>query len=86
MSAVDLTDAFLTVTQIEPKLVACGDRDFALGKVFPGQRSGSQVWYDSVTSFLHTESDIISCAAYRSLLKSADPNNFCVILLTLTTC
>ena len=35
MSAVDITDAFLTVTQIEPTLVACGARDFALGKVLP---------------------------------------------------
>ena len=78
MSAVDITDAFLTVTQIEPTLVTCGDREFALGRVLPGQRSGSQVWYDSVTSFLHTELDIISCTAYPSLLKSADPNNFCV--------
>ncbi len=50
-------------------------------KVLPGQRSGSQMWYDCVTSFLHTELDIISCAVYPSVLKSSDPNNFCVILL-----
>ena len=81
MSAVDITDAFLTVTQIDPTLVACGDRDFALGKVLPGQRSGSQMWYDSVTSFLHSELGIISCPAYPSLLKSSDPNHFCVVLL-----
>ena len=81
MSAVGITHAFLTVTQIEPTLVACGDREFALGRVLPGQRSGSQMWYDSLTSFLHTELEIISCTAYPSLLKSADPNNFCVILL-----
>ena len=60
--AVDITDAFLTVTQIEPTLVVSGDRDFALGKVLPGQSPGSQMWYDSATSFLHAELDIVSCS------------------------
>ena len=74
MSAVD-------IAEIEPRFVACGDRDFALGEVLPRQRSGSQMWYDSVTSFPHTELDISSCAGYPSLLKSSDPNSFYVILL-----
>ena len=44
MSAVDITDAFLTVTQIKPTLVACGDRDFALGKSV----ARTEVWQSDV--------------------------------------
>ncbi len=32
MSAADIADAFLTVAQINPTSVSCGDRDFACAR------------------------------------------------------
>ena len=57
MSALDIGDAFLTVDQVQPTIVSCelasGDvEEFALGKVLPGQRDGSLLWYKSLTTFL----------------------------------
>ena len=79
LCAMDITDAFLTVDQIQPTIVSSGSETFALGKVLPGQRDGSQMWYDSLTSFVGEELGITGCSAYPSLLKS--PCGCCLILL-----
>ena len=50
-----------------------------LGKVLPGQRDGSQQWYDSVTSFTRRKLNFESCAAYPCLLRAADA--ICILLL-----
>ena len=77
MASADITDAFLTVPQKQPTLVKYGSQLFALGRVLPGQRDGSQLWFDSVTSFLKQELQAESCQGYPSLLRSAE----CFILL-----
>ena len=79
MSAIDITDAFLTVDQREPTLVSCGEVVFSLGKVLPGQRDGSQAWYESMTGFMKDNLQMESCVAYPSLLKA--PHSACVMLL-----
>ena len=54
MAALDIGDAFLTVDQQQPTIVTCelasGEvQEFSLGKVLPGQRDGSLLWYKSLT-------------------------------------
>lgn len=79
LSAVDIADAFLTVPQVQPTLVSSGSEAYALGRVLPGQRDGSQMWFDSVTGFLRESLGFEHCAAYPSLLRSAGGE--CLILL-----
>ena len=38
--------------QVQPTLVSSGSETFALGRVLPGQRDGSQLWIESVSNFL----------------------------------
>ena len=75
LSALDVADAFLTVCQKQPALVTCedatgGSRLYALGKVLPGQRDGSQLWHGDITAFLLNEFQIRPCPTYPSILRS----------------
>ena len=56
LAALDIGDAFLSVDQQQPTIVTCelasGDvEEFALGKVWPGQRDGSLLWYQADVFF-----------------------------------
>ena len=51
LAAIDIGDAFLTVPQVQPTLVSSGTETYALGRVLPGQRDGSQLWFESALSF-----------------------------------
>ena len=53
MGAIDIGDAFLTVEQKQSTIVSSGSETFALGRVLPGQRDGSQLWCGSVSGFLN---------------------------------
>ena len=77
LAAIDIGDAFLTVPQVQPTLVSWGTETYALGRVLPGQRDGSQLWFESVSSFLKEHLSFKHCEAYPSLLA----NDKCLILL-----
>ena len=84
LAALDIGDAFLTVDQQQPTIVTCelasGDiEEFALGKVLPGQRDGSLLWYQALTSFLAEHLRMESFPLYPCLLKSPDCQ--CLMLL-----
>ena len=84
LAALDIGDAFLTVDQQQPTIVTCelasGDiEEFALGKVLPGQRDGSLLWYQALTSFLADHLQMESFPLYPCLLKSPDCQ--CLMLL-----
>ena len=84
LAALDIGDAFLTVDQQQPTIVTCelasGDiEEFALGKVLPGQRDGSLLWYQALTSFLAEHLHMESFPLYPCLLKSPDCR--CLMLL-----
>ncbi|CAL1161296.1 unnamed protein product [Cladocopium goreaui] len=79
MGAIDIGDAFLTVEQKQPTIVSSGSETFALGRVLPGQRDGSQLWFESVSGFLNEKLGFEHCSAYPSLLHS--PCGECLILL-----
>ena len=79
LGAIDIGDAFLTVPQQQPTLVTSGAETFALGRVLPGQRDGSQLWFESVSGFLNEKLGFEHCQAYPSLLRS--PGGECLILL-----
>ena len=84
MAALDIGDAFLTVDQVQPAVVSCelasGEtEEYALGKVLPGQRDGSLLWYKSLTNFLSEHLQMQPLALYPCLLKS--PDSKCLMLL-----
>ena len=84
MAALDIGDAFLTVDQVQPTVVSCelasGEtEEYALGKVLPGQRDGSLLWYKSLTNFLSEHLQMQPLALYPCLLKS--PDSKCLMLL-----
>ena len=60
--------------------MASGDiEEFALGKILPGQRDGSLLWYQALTSFLAEHLQMESFPLYPCLLKSPDCQ--CLMLL-----
>ena len=84
LASLDVKDAFLTVNQQEPTLVHTSDaagnvQGFSLGKVLPGQRDGSLLWYRDITSYLKAELGMEEHAAYPCLLKSLDGS--CAVLI-----
>ena len=84
LGALDVADAFLTVKQREPTLVSLASSqgckvNFNLGKVLPGQRAGSQWWYEDITSVLCNELGMVQCEPYPNLLANRDRS--CLILL-----
>ena len=52
---------------------------FELGKVLPGQRAGSQWWYEDLTSVLCAELQMKQCEEYPNLLCNDDRT--CMVLL-----
>ena len=77
LASLDVKDAFLTVDQQEPTLVHTTDaagnpQSFSLGKVLPGQRDGSLLWYRDITSYLKSQLNMEEHPAYPCLLKSPD--------------
>ena len=84
LGAIDIGDAFLTVPQKEFTVVsllsASGERtDYQLGRVLPGQRTGSQLWYEAITGLLCSELGMVQCPESPNLLRSA--NMDCYVLL-----
>eukprot|EP00434_Breviolum_minutum_P037111 symbB.v1.2.032893.t1/scaffold4013.1/size46388/4 len=84
LGAVDVADAFLTVKQREATLVTACDSlgnktDYSLGRVLPGQRLGSQLWYEDFSTYLKHELNFCQCGAYPSLLKESGGR--CYLLL-----
>jgi hypothetical protein len=81
---VGVVVAFLTVPQECRTLVhttdACGNsKSFALGRVLPGQRDGSLLWYKAITKFLKERLDLEEHAPYPCVLKSKD--NTCIVMI-----
>ena len=72
MASMDITDAFLTVDQEVPTVVDCNGTLYGLGKVLPGQRDGSQLWYKSITKYLETRLGLEPLDACPCLLKRED--------------
>ena len=75
MISLDVADAFLTVRQETPTVVTCIDSNgtsqrFGLGKVLPGQRDGSLLWYRDITKVLYEHLQIEAFPAYPCLLRS----------------
>ncbi len=84
LGAIGIADAFLTVRQREATLVsltnATGEKcSFNLGKVLPGQRAGSQWWYEDITHVLCAELGMVQCEPYSNLLANKDRS--CLMLL-----
>ncbi|CAE7303180.1 unnamed protein product [Symbiodinium sp. CCMP2592] len=74
--AIDVSDAFLTVDQTVPTEVVYRptgggpEVKFALGKLLPGQRDGSEKWYGSFLQHLSSSLSVESCEAYPTLLRT----------------
>ena len=81
---MDVRDAFLTVKQERDTLVNTTDasgttRSFSLGKVLPGHRDGSLLWYREITSFLKSKLDLEEHTPYPCILRSRDGS--CVVMI-----
>ena len=75
MISMDVADAFLTVRQETPTVVTCissngATEKFGLGRVLPGQRDGSLLWYKDITRVLQEQLQIEAFAASPCLLRS----------------
>ena len=84
LASLDVRDAFLTVEQENPTLVHTTDAsgnewNFALGRVLPGQRDGSLLWYRAITSFLKKNLELEEHLPYPCVLKSKD--NSCIVMI-----
>ena len=84
MTSMDFKDAFLTVRQQVPTLVNCQLADgsvegFSLGRVLPGQRDGSLMWYKDLTAVLKDDLGMIEHGPYPCILKTPDSSCFVLI-------
>ena len=84
MMAIDIKDAFLTVSQETPTVVRCqlanGEtRDYSLGKVHPGQRDSSLLWHRAITGLLKSELSMEEHIPYPCILKT--PGASCMVLV-----
>ena len=84
MASLDVRDAFLTVKQEKNTLVRATDasgtvRSYSLGKVLPGQRDGSLLWYRATTNFLKSKLGLEEHTPYPCILRSKDGS--CVVMI-----
>ena len=76
MVSIDVKDAFLTVKQKVPTRVSCTDAagstvSYSLGRVLPGQRDGSLLWYEDLAKFVkECDLEMTEFKPYPSILKS----------------
>ena len=55
------------------------EQPYALGRVLPRQRAGSQLWNEDITNHLKQTLDVVECEIYPSMLKTKD-NKLCILL------
>jgi len=55
---------------MQPTIVSSGSEFFPLGRMLPGQRGSSHLWFQSVSGFLKGKFGFEHCSAYPSLLRS----------------
>ena len=76
MESLDVKDAFLTVRQAVPTRVVLMDAagnsvTYSLGRVLPGQRDGSLLWYEDLAKFVKECSlEMEECDSFPSILRS----------------
>ena len=82
---VDVRDPFLTFQQKCPTLVRTTDasgnsRSCAPGRMLPGQRDGSLLWYKAITNFLKQQHlDFEEHAPYPCVFKSQTSS--CIVMI-----
>ena len=85
MVSIDVKDAFLTVRQKVPTRVSCTDAagstvSYSLGRVLPGQRDGSLLWYEDLAKFVkECDLEMTEFKPYPSILKSKLGNCFLMV-------
>ena len=83
----DVQGAFLTVKQRDPTMIVAKDavgneQPYALGRVLPGQRAGSQLWNEDTTvttNHLKQTLDMVECEIFQSMLKTKDNKLFILL-------
>ena len=83
LMSCDVQDAFLTVKQRDPTMIVAKDavgneQPYALGRVLPGQRAGSQLWNEDITNHLKQTLDMVECQIYPSM--SSKDNELFILL------
>ncbi|CAE7942694.1 unnamed protein product, partial [Symbiodinium sp. KB8] len=78
--ALDVRDAYLEVPQPEPVVSRIQGQDFIFQKMVPGQREGTQQWFNQFYNFLgeHVEVEKCKeCSAVIRLSSKPDSNGVC---------
>ena len=55
------------------------EQPYALGRVLPGQRAGSQLWNEDITNNLKQTLDMVECEIFHSVLKTKDNKLFILL-------
>eukprot|EP00435_Cladocopium_sp_Y103_P033021 s4108_g8.t1 len=85
MVSINVKDAFLTVKQEVPTHVSCTDAagstvSYSLGRVLPGQRDGSLLWYKDLAKFVRECClEMTEFKSHPSILKSKSGDCFLMI-------
>ena len=85
MASIDVKDAFLTVKQEVDTRVTCTDASgnsvqYSLGRVLPGQRDGSLLWYKDLAKFVkECPLEMAELDAYPSILRSKNGDCFLMV-------
>ena len=74
LGSLDVSDAFLTVDQVELVLVTYADpegqaRSFILGKMLPGQRDGTARWREKLADDLKMEVSATVCSVSPNIFR-----------------
>ena len=81
MAAIDVKDAFLMVEQVvETRVKGSKGQSFSLGRVLPGQRDGSLLWYRDLAK--HVRQGLLEMKeldAYPSILMSKRGDCFLMV-------
>ena len=56
-----------------------GEQAYALGRVLPGQRAGSQLWNEDITNHPKQTMGMVECGIYPNMLKSKDSKSFILL-------
>ena len=85
MASIDFKDAFLTVKQVVDTRVTCTDGSgnsvrYSLGRVLPGQRDGSLLWYKDLAKLAKECSlEMTELDVYPSMLRSKHGDCFLMV-------
>lgn len=69
MGTLDISDAFLQVPQLVPRIVTINGVGYVILKCLPGQRDASRLWFNFFVSSVQKHVDAVQCAEQPCVLR-----------------